>query len=70
MTSLAWATDATEEDVRKAFPTAYSVRVIKNRKGESAGQALVFFLSAEKAKAVVDGAVQANPSEGVEFSSL
>jgi len=47
------ATDATEEDVRKAFPTAQSVRVIKNRKGESAGQALVFFLSAEKAKAVV-----------------
>jgi len=47
------APDVTPEEVQKAFPRAEATRLLKNRKGEFTGQALVSFATANEAAAAV-----------------
>jgi len=53
--SLVSAPDVTPEEVQKAFPRAEATRLLKNRKGEFTGQALVSFATANEAAAAVGG---------------
>jgi len=52
------APDVTPEEVQKAFPRAEATRLLKNRKGEFTGQALVSFATANEAAAAVGHEVE------------